>query len=122
MIDLATLFGDLGILSGNVQANNQYEFFRGIIWDLGGGNTRTTYTQYDFFKQVGMSRYAFFKQYGSEREFYANIDDERIKDFYTFYKYAGEYFGESPIPDDWILETGVWNDSNVWDDDAQWID
>ena len=23
---------------------------------------------------------------------------------------------------DWILATGVWNDSGVWDDDETWMD
>ena len=38
-----------------------------------------------------MTRKEFFDTYGGEYEFYKSIDDERIYDYYTFYKYAGEY-------------------------------
>jgi len=65
-IDLITLFGDLGIVSGNTNANNQYEFYYGIVWD----DNTITYNQYEFFQKVGMSRYDFFKKSGSEYEFY----------------------------------------------------
>lgn len=117
MIDLELLFATLGITAGNTSANNQYEFFKGIQWD----DDSITYTQFAFFNKIGMSRYEFFKQYGNERTFYASIDDARIKDFYTFYKYAGEYFGGAPTFD-WILESGDWSDTGVWKDASAWTD
>lgn len=30
--------------------------------------------------------------------------------------------GGAPPVDDWILATGVWNDSGFWRDDKNWID
>lgn len=86
-INLTTLFNSLGIVGGNTASNNQYEFFNGVEWN----DNTFTYNQYEFFKKVAGSRYDFFKNYNSERDFYNSIDDERIYDFYTFYKYAGEY-------------------------------
>ena len=117
MIDLGQLLYDLGIRGGNTSANNQYEFFKGIVWD----DDTITYTQFAFFNKIGMSRYEFFKQYGNERTFYASIDDARIKDFYTFYKYAGEYLDDGPTSY-WILLTGRWDDLGLWDDTARWND
>jgi hypothetical protein len=118
IINLDNLFTSLGIVGGNVNSKNQYDFYKGIQWNDG----QVTNTQYDFFKKIGMSRYDFFKQYISEREFYRSIDDNRIFDFKTFYEHAGEYLVPITPTDIWILETGFWNDENAWVDDDFWID
>ena len=90
-IDLNTLFTNLGIVNGNTQSKNQYEFYNGIVWD----DATITYNQKEFFDKVGQNRYEFFKTYGDERQFYADIDDTRISDFRTFYEYAGQYLAGS---------------------------
>lgn len=115
-IDLTTFFDDLGIVSGNTEAVNQYEFFKGIGWD----DSTVTNNQYEFFKKIGQSRYDFFKQYENEREFYRSTNDIRIKDFWTFYRYAGQYL--VGFSDNWILFTGFWDDHNRWVDSENWID
>lgn len=116
MIDLTTFFGNLGVVGGNTNATNQYEFFKGIQWSDGD----TTNSQYEFFKKVSISRYEFFKQYTNETEFYKNTSDARIYDFYTFYTYAGEYL--ITVVNNWILSDGTWNDSKFWVDTEVWID
>jgi hypothetical protein len=95
MIQLATFFSSLGITGGNTQADNFYEFWKGIIMN---GNTEINNIT-EFMNYLGTNRYEFFKSLNSnypsiidETSFYANIDDPRIYDYYTFYKYAGEYF------------------------------
>jgi hypothetical protein len=115
MINLTTLFNSLGIVSGNINAKNQYDFYYGIVWSDGD----TTYNQYEFYQKLG-GRYEFFKQYIDEYNFYQMIDDPRIYDYKTFYEFAGEYLVSSGL--DWILETGNWNDANFWIDTEQWID
>lgn len=95
MINLSTFFSGLGITSGNTQASNFYEFWKGIIMN---GDTEINDIT-GFMSYLGTNRYEFFKDLQStypdvwdEYTFYKNIDDVRIYDFYTFYKYAGEYF------------------------------
>lgn len=85
-IDLALWFSDLGIVYVP-EHNNQLEFFNGIQWD----DATTTYDQYEFFNKLG-GRYQFFLQYGNETNFYAAVDDNRIYNYYTFYKWAHESF------------------------------
>jgi hypothetical protein len=89
-IDLTALFNTLGITNGNTAAGNQYEFFKGVEWS----DSSTTYTAKEFFDKIG-GRYSFFKTYESEKSFYAAVADNRIYDYYTFYKWAGEFFGGS---------------------------
>jgi hypothetical protein len=116
-IDISTLFGDLGIVSGNTNSKNQYEFYYGIVWD----DDTITYNQYEFFQKVGMSRYDFFKQYGGEFEFYSNISDPSIIDYKTFYEYAGSFL-TTPTSSDWILKFGYWEDNYFWVDTDVWKD
>lgn len=118
MIDLAGLFSDLGIIGGATMSDNFYDFYKGIIWI----DDTITNTQYEFFKKINKSRYDFFKEYGNEYDFYKNIDDERIYDFYTFYKHAGEYIHGGPLGSDWILITGHWEDEGFWRDEEVWVD
>jgi len=101
MINLTTFFTSLGIVSGNTQATNFYDFWYGI--EFSGGTI--TYNITDFMTYLGTNRYEFFKSLNSdypevidEYTFYQNIDDVRIYDFFTFYTYAGEYLGGSPSP------------------------
>jgi hypothetical protein len=116
-IDLSILFGDLGIVGGNNDANNQYEFYYGVVWD----DNTITYNQYEFFQKIGLSRYDFFKPYGGEFSFYSNTTDNKISDYKTFYENAG-FFLSNPVLIGWILETAFWNDLGVWIDTEYWID
>lgn len=117
-INLTTLFGDLGIVSGNTNATNQYEFYNGVVWDDG----TTTYNQYEFFKKTPQgNRFDFFQQYGGEYNFYSDIDDPDITDYRTFYQYAG-FFLSNPVVGDWILKLGYWDDNNYWVDSDVWKD
>jgi hypothetical protein len=101
MINLTTLFTSLGIVNGNTQATNFYDFWYGI--EFTGGTI--TYNITEFMTYLGTNRYEFFKSLNTEYPevideytFYQNIDDVRIYDFKTFYEYAGEYLGGSPSP------------------------
>jgi hypothetical protein len=117
-IDLTTLFGDLGIVSGNTNATNQYEFYNGVVWD----DDTITYNQFEFFsKTPAGNRYEFFKPYGGEFNFYRDISDPNITDYRTFYQYAG-FFLSPPEPTDWILKFGYWEDGYFWIDTENWED
>lgn len=116
MIDLGTLFTELGIVSGNTASTDQYEFYNGVLWN----DDDITYNQYAFFKHLGKTRYEFFKEYGGEYNFYKNVSDPRIYDFKTFYQYGGEYFSTEAAV--WLLITGYWRDIGIWDDTAVWYD
>lgn len=101
MINLSTFFSGLGITGGNTESTNFYEFWKGIV--MNGDTEINNITE--FMTYLGTNRYEFFKSLNSEypevideTSFYSNIDDVRIYDFYTFYKYAGEYLGGSPSP------------------------
>jgi hypothetical protein len=94
MINLTTFFTSLGIVSGNTQATNFYDFWYGIEFSDG----TITYNITEFMTYLGTNRYEFFHSLQStypnvydEYTFYKNINDVRIYDFYTFYYYAGEY-------------------------------
>jgi hypothetical protein len=120
-IDLTTFFDNLGIVSGNTSADNQYEFYKGITWN----DASVTNDQYEFYKKLmsdGGYRYEFFKQYISEYgDFYRDgFNDGRVADFYTFYQYASAYLVGTA--DNWILFDGMWNDSKIWVDTQVWID
>jgi hypothetical protein len=100
MINLTTFFTSLGIVNGNTQATNFYDFWYGI--EFTGGTI--TYNITEFMTYLGTNRYEFFQSLNStypgvfdEYTFYKNIDDNRIYDFYTFYTYAGEYLTSVPI-------------------------
>jgi hypothetical protein len=115
-IDLRTLFGDLGIVSGNTNATNQYEFYYGVVWDDGD----ITYNQFEFFSKTPQgNRYEFFKPYGGEYNFYNDIDDPNIYNYKTFYQYAGT---DLAPPLGWILRFGYWEDDKYWFDDDFWED
>ena len=93
-VNLNTFWSDLGVVSGNTEATNQYELFLGLTFSDGF----VCASQYDFFTHLGTNRYEFFKSYNSvdsniidEYTFYQNTSDSRIYNFYTFYLYAGSY-------------------------------
>jgi hypothetical protein len=95
MINLTTFFTSFGIVNGNTEASNFYEFWKGI--EMSGGTIINNITE--FMTYLGTTRYEFFKSLQStypevydEYTFYQNIDDIRIYDYYTFYTYAGLYF------------------------------
>jgi hypothetical protein len=111
-IVLNNLFSDLGIINGNTEAKNQYDFYNGIVWN----DNEITYGQYQFFNKLGINRREFFNSYSeNERDFYSSIDDTRIVDYYTYYKYAGEYLGQNIPTPTYITEfdtlTGSWTTS-----------
>lgn len=117
-IDIATLFGDIGIVSGNTNATNQYEFYYGVVWD----DATITYNQFEFFsKTPAGNRYEFFKPYGGEFNFYSDIDDPLITDYRSFYQYAGAYL-DTGGGGTWLLACGYWEDAGVWDDADNWED
>ena len=114
-INLDYFFTNLGITGGNLAATNQADFYSGITWADGS----TTYNQFEFFEKLGMSRYDFFTLWANnEFEFYSNIQDNLIYDFFTYYNRAGIYLG---FPD-WILKTGYWDDLFAWLDSETWND
>lgn len=100
MINLTTFFTSLGIVNGNTEATNFYEFWYGIEF----GDGTITYNITEFMTYLGTTRYEFFHSLNSdypgvfdEYTFYSNIDDPRIYDYYTFYTYAGQYLTGIPI-------------------------
>jgi hypothetical protein len=123
-IDLNGFWQSWDVVSGNTQATNQYEFWKGMVMTNGD----VLANQYDFFTYHNTTRYEWFKalqgtypEVWDEYTFYKNTNDARIYDMSTFYQYGGEYLVSTPGPL-WILETGDWNDDGVWDDNAVWID
>jgi len=99
-IQMNTFWSDLGIVSGNTSANNQYDLYKGLTFNDGF----VCASQYDFFTHLETNRYEFFKSYNSvdsdivdEYTFYKNTDDVRIYDFTTFYTYAGSYITNVPV-------------------------
>ena len=115
MINLDTLFTNLGIVSGNALAKNQRDFYNGIVWS----DSTITYNQYQFFEKLNTNRRTFFATYAdNERDFYSNTTDSNITNFRTFYQRAAAYLSNQ----DWILTGGIWNDGYIWIDSSVWID
>lgn len=55
----------------------------------------------------------------------AQIDWELIRRRMLIYKYQPGYFTGTAAPgpcDNWILNTGLWNDSKLWIDTCNWDD
>lgn len=98
-IDLNGFWQSWDVVSGNTQANNQYEFWKGMVMTNGD----VLASQYDFFTYHNTTRYEWFKALQGtypyvwdEYTFYKNTNDARIYDYYTFYKYCGEYLVSGP--------------------------
>lgn len=99
-INLNGFWQSWGVVSGNTQANNQYEFWKGMVMS----NGQVLASQYDFFQYHNTTRYQWFKalqgtypEVWDEYTFYKNTNDARIYDHYTFYKYCGEYLVGTPV-------------------------
>ena len=99
-IDLNGFWQSWGVVSGNTQASNEYEFWKGMVMSTG----QVLNNQYDFFTYHNTTRYEWFKalqgtypQVYDEYTFYKNTNDARIYDYYTFYQYCGEYLVGTPV-------------------------
>jgi len=99
-IDLNGFWQSWGVVSGNIQAVNEYEFWKGMVMSTG----QVLNNQFDFFTYHNTTRYEWFKALQStypyvwdEFTFYANTNDPRIYDYYTFYRYCGEYLTGVPV-------------------------
>lgn len=53
------------------------------------------------------------------REIEVTKKDNKLGNYLSLY---GTGIASVPSDDNWILATGKWNDSGVWDDNAYWID
>ena len=101
-IDLNGFWQSWDVVSGNTQATNQYEFWKGMVMS----NGQVLASQYDFFTYHNTTRYEWFKtlqgtypEVWDEYTFYRNTNDARIYDYYTFYQYCGEYLvAVAPTP------------------------
>jgi hypothetical protein len=96
-----TFWSNLGVVSGNLTATNQYDLWKGITFNDGF----VCASQYDFFTHLGTNRYEFFKSYNStdsnivdETTFYQNTSDPNIWDYKTFYENAAQYLVPPPTP------------------------
>ena len=99
-IDLNGFWQSWDVVSGNTQANNQYEFWKGMVMTNGD----VLANQYDFFTYHNTTRYEWFKalqgtypEVWDEYTFYKNTNDDRIFDFKTFYQYGGSYLVSIPV-------------------------
>jgi len=99
-VNMSTFWSDLGIVSGNTNATNQYELYKGLTFDDGF----VCASQYDFFTHLGTNKYEFFKSYNSvdsnivdEYTFYKNTSDPNIYDFRTFNSLAGSFISSTPV-------------------------
>jgi hypothetical protein len=99
-INLNGFWQSWGVVSGNTQASNEYEFWKGMVMSTG----QILNNQFDFFTYHNTTRYEWFKALQGtypyvwdEYTFYKNTNDIRIYDYYTFYKYCGEYLVAAPV-------------------------
>jgi hypothetical protein len=99
-VNMNTFWSDLGVVSGNCNAKNQYDLYNGLTFDDGFVSS----SQYDFFTHLNTNRYEFFKSYNSvdsniidEYTFYQNTSDPNIYDFKTFYENAAQYICATPV-------------------------
>ena len=99
-VNMNTFWSDLGIISGNTSATNQYDLYKGLKFNDGF----VCASQYDFFTHLGTNRYEFFKSYNSvdsnivdEYTFYKNTSDPNIYDYRTFNQLAGSFISSTPV-------------------------
>lgn len=97
-INLSTFWSGWNVVSGNTEATNQYDFWKGMVMS----NGQVLNNQYEFFQYHNTSRYQWFKDLQStypevwdEYTFYKNTSDPNIYDMRTFYEFGGQYL--SPI-------------------------
>jgi len=100
MINLTTLFSSLGVVNGNTQATNFYDFWYGIVFNDG----TITYNITEFMTYLKTTRYEFFQSLNStypnvydEYTFYKNIDNPNIYDLSTFYTYGAQDAFSRPV-------------------------
>ena len=114
IIEMSIFWDEWGVVYGNNTADNWYDAFNGLVMNDDFVCANAT----DFFNWNDISRYDFFRAYSddentidSEYEFYQNTSDERIFDFYTFWKYAAEYLTPIPTIVDYVI--GMDGDNNL---------
>ena len=100
MIDLTTFFTSLGVVNGNTEATNFYDFWYGIVFNDG----TITYNITEFMTYLQTTRYEFFQSLNStypdvydEYTFYKNIDNPNIYDLSTFYTYGAQDAFSRPV-------------------------
>jgi len=95
MINFSNILSSIGVVAGNLNADNKYDFYYGIEWSDGS----FTYNEYEFYEKSGFdSQYDFFQNYAdSEYDFYRDIDSPGVSDQYSFFKNGGQFFNLSPV-------------------------
>ena len=90
-INLSTFWSGWDVISGNTQATNQYDFWKGMVMSTG----QILNNQYEFFQYHNTTRYEWFKNLQStysdvfnEYTFYKNTTDPNIYDMKTFYQFG----------------------------------
>jgi hypothetical protein len=109
LIDMTTFWSNAGVVSGDTNADNQYNTFANGLLMADGS---TIYNMKQFFDYNNHSRYSFWNQWNAissgdiygEFKAYEFTNDPAIYDFYTFWKYAPQYIGASPpAPPAWRI-------------------
>lgn len=101
-INLNGFWQSWGVVSGNSNATNEYEFWKGIIMT----NGQVLASQFDFFTYHNTTRYQWFKNLQStypevfdEYTFYRNTNNPNIVDYRTFWEFTGQYLiNVTPTP------------------------
>ena len=95
MINFSNILSSIGVVAGNLNADNKYDFYYGIEWSDGS----FTYNEYEFYEKSGFdSQYDFFQNYAdSQYDFYRDIDSPGVIDQYSFFKNGGQFFNLSPV-------------------------
>lgn len=100
-INLSTFWAGWDVVSGNTQATNQYEFWKGMVMS----NGQILNNQFEFFTYHNTTRYEWFKnlqetypEVYNEYTFYKNTNNPNIYDMRTFYEYGAQYLTPSVTP------------------------
>jgi hypothetical protein len=117
-INLNGFWQSWGVVSGNTQATNQYDFWKGMVMS----NGQVLNNSYDFFKYHNTTRYQWFKnlqgtypEVWDEYTFYANTNDVGIYDMATFYQYGGAYLASLPSCYELLRYDNGFGDINDYD-------
>jgi hypothetical protein len=99
-IDLNGFWESWGVVSGNTQATNKYEFYKGMVMEDGS----VLNNEYEFYKYHNTTKYEWYRDLQStypevynEYTFYKNTTDPRIYNFFTFYEFGATYLNDQPI-------------------------
>lgn len=104
-VEMNIFWSDWGVLYGNNNADNWYDVFNGLVMNDGFicANFQDFLAWNSITWDIDYNRYTFFEEFNNideniidEYTFYQNTDDNRIYDFYTFWKYSPEYL--TPYP------------------------